>query len=103
MAAACRSEEHTSELQSLTNLVCRLLLEKNKEEQADQTAALAAEHTAKAMFEIVASQNGFATESTSAGRGRAPEICSGTTWSTRKLCWLTQATRPGSTSRGDYR
>src|SRR3989339_684414 len=24
----CRSEEHTSELQSLTNLVCRLLLEK---------------------------------------------------------------------------
>src|SRR5262249_61331088 len=25
-----RSEEHTSELQSLTNLVCRLLLEKNK-------------------------------------------------------------------------
>src|SRR5437016_11666522 len=26
-----RSEEHTSELQSLTNLVCRLLLEKNKE------------------------------------------------------------------------
>jgi len=26
---AYRSEEHTSELQSLTNLVCRLLLEKN--------------------------------------------------------------------------
>src|SRR5437016_258325 len=26
-----RSEEHTSELQSLTNLVCRLLLEKKKE------------------------------------------------------------------------
>src|SRR5437016_10902010 len=26
--SACRSEEHTSELQSLTNLVCRLLLEK---------------------------------------------------------------------------
>src|SRR5438046_5580488 len=24
----CRSEEHTSELQSLTNLVCRLLLDK---------------------------------------------------------------------------
>src|SRR5438093_6847180 len=31
--AAYRSEEHTSELQSLTNLVCRLLLEKkNKQE-----------------------------------------------------------------------
>src|ERR1019366_5034866 len=28
----CRSEEHTSELQSLTNLVCRLLLEKNRYE-----------------------------------------------------------------------
>src|SRR5258706_5633620 len=27
---AQRSEEHTSELQSLTNLVCRLLLEKKK-------------------------------------------------------------------------
>src|SRR5258706_4810846 len=32
-----RSEEHTSELQSLTNLVCRLLLEKKK-----NTAHLAA-------------------------------------------------------------
>src|SRR5438093_8100237 len=28
-----RSEEHTSELQSLTNLVCRLLLEKKKKRQ----------------------------------------------------------------------
>src|SRR5438093_3495431 len=28
-----RSEEHTSELQSLTNLVCRLLLEKKKTTQ----------------------------------------------------------------------
>src|SRR5258706_10789083 len=28
--ACVRSEEHTSELQSLTNLVCRLLLEKKK-------------------------------------------------------------------------
>src|SRR5262249_59812495 len=30
MCVAPRSEEHTSELQSLTNLVCRLLLEKKK-------------------------------------------------------------------------
>src|SRR5258706_8304431 len=30
VATAMRSEEHTSELQSLTNLVCRLLLEKKK-------------------------------------------------------------------------
>src|SRR2546430_9441140 len=31
LAAAVRSEEHTSELQSQSNLVCRLLLEKKKE------------------------------------------------------------------------
>src|SRR5262249_60697571 len=30
VAVDLRSEEHTSELQSLTNLVCRLLLEKKK-------------------------------------------------------------------------
>src|SRR2546430_11435822 len=30
VAAANRSEEHTSELQSQSNLVCRLLLEKKK-------------------------------------------------------------------------
>src|ERR1019366_10037068 len=33
-----RSEEHTSELQSLTNLVCRLLLEKKKN-RTQETAA----------------------------------------------------------------
>src|SRR5438093_2409795 len=31
-----RSEEHTSELQSLTNLVCRLLLEKKKKKRHKQ-------------------------------------------------------------------
>src|SRR2546427_5115351 len=31
--AAARSEEHTSELQSQSNLVCRLLLEKKKNKQ----------------------------------------------------------------------
>src|SRR5437016_11844842 len=31
-----RSEEHTSELQSLTNLVCRLLLEKKKEQKTTE-------------------------------------------------------------------
>src|SRR5437016_7583526 len=31
--AGVRSEEHTSELQSLTNLVCRLLLEKKKKKK----------------------------------------------------------------------
>src|SRR5262249_56824520 len=33
-----RSEEHTSELQSLTNLVCRLLLEKKKATTAREHA-----------------------------------------------------------------
>src|SRR5688572_30874792 len=32
----CRSEEHTSELQSQSNLVCRLLLEKKKKKKAKQ-------------------------------------------------------------------
>src|SRR2546427_4960391 len=32
---ASRSEEHTSELQSQSNLVCRLLLEKKKKTQLD--------------------------------------------------------------------
>src|SRR2546430_4218315 len=31
-----RSEEHTSELQSQSNLVCRLLLEKKKNKHADR-------------------------------------------------------------------
>src|SRR5438046_6959192 len=34
-----RSEEHTSELQSLTNLVCRLLLEKKKKTTPISTEA----------------------------------------------------------------
>src|SRR5437016_9656877 len=33
LAVIKRSEEHTSELQSLTNLVCRLLLEKKKKKK----------------------------------------------------------------------
>src|SRR2546430_7237909 len=35
-----RSEEHTSELQSQSNLVCRLLLEKKKKEHADSHTLL---------------------------------------------------------------
>src|SRR5262249_61272635 len=34
-----RSEEHTSELQSLTNLVCRLLLEKKKKKHTQPSIA----------------------------------------------------------------
>src|SRR5258705_10154942 len=36
-ASSARSEEHTSELQSLRHLVCRLLLEKKKIERAVRT------------------------------------------------------------------
>src|SRR5438046_4097563 len=39
--SAKRSEEHTSELQSLTNLVCRLLLEKKNQYEKSHTAASA--------------------------------------------------------------
>src|SRR3989339_359856 len=35
-----RSEEHTSELQSLTNLVCRLLLEKKRARSEEHTSEL---------------------------------------------------------------
>src|SRR5690242_20866088 len=35
----CRSEEHTSELQSHVNLVCRLLLEKKKKKTTKERSA----------------------------------------------------------------
>src|SRR5258706_4678709 len=38
LRASSRSEEHTSELQSLTNLVCRLLLEKKKKKTDERTS-----------------------------------------------------------------
>src|SRR2546427_4043776 len=40
-ASATRSEEHTSELQSQSNLVCRLLLEKKKTTLLDCLPAVA--------------------------------------------------------------
>src|SRR2546426_6845650 len=43
-----RSEEHTSELQSPCNLVCRLLLEKKKQEICDSSARGSAAQTAAA-------------------------------------------------------
>src|SRR2546422_4175111 len=36
-STSCRSEEHTSELQSRLHLVCRLLLEKKKNKTSDAT------------------------------------------------------------------
>src|SRR2546425_7145877 len=40
-----RSEEHTSELQSLAYLVCRLLLEKKKRKTSDQYFYLSGHYT----------------------------------------------------------
>src|SRR5690242_21169187 len=40
-APSARSEEHTSELQSHVNLVCRLLLEKKKNETRPECSPLA--------------------------------------------------------------
>src|SRR2546430_4183715 len=42
-----RSEEHTSELQSQSNLVCRLLLEKKKKTTQENSASV---HCAKSMI-----------------------------------------------------
>src|SRR5438093_8030881 len=41
-----RSEEHTCELQSLTNLVCRLLLEKKKQDTINKYIHTARKHQA---------------------------------------------------------
>src|SRR2546430_4993324 len=41
---AVRSEEHTSELQSQSNLVCRLLLEKKKEQAQGVLARVALQY-----------------------------------------------------------
>src|SRR5256885_12145525 len=46
----CRSEEHTSELQSPCNLVCRLLLEKKK--KTHETRLSAINHTARTSHHI---------------------------------------------------
>src|SRR2546430_8075631 len=63
-----RSEEHTSELQSQSNLVCRLLLEKKKNEQELEIAVILSEtyrqHTTdrhSAQHEIHDYQNTYST------------------------------------------
>src|SRR5438093_9171962 len=43
LVVVVRSEEHTSELQSLTNLVCRLLLEKKKKQTTKLNKHVAAQ------------------------------------------------------------
>src|SRR5437588_9804019 len=54
---ARRSEEHTSELQSHSDLVCRLLLEKKKK-------MIAARHTYPSLHPVHASEPGPARDST---------------------------------------
>src|SRR5438093_6087131 len=44
LRASERSEEHTSELQSLTNLVCRLLLEKKKKNKKKKRKTTTTNH-----------------------------------------------------------
>src|SRR2546421_4417962 len=46
VALSLRSEEHTSELQSRSDLVCRLLLEKKKNNRIDLWIVSANEHLA---------------------------------------------------------
>src|SRR5438093_7112765 len=48
----CRSEEHTSELQSLTNLVCRLMLE-NKQETSDVNSLRVMEEGLCQLYRII--------------------------------------------------
>src|SRR2546430_3353785 len=45
---ARRSEEHTSELQSQSNLVCRLLLEKKKKHRPNRPGHLVSHHREQA-------------------------------------------------------
>src|ERR1019366_9751226 len=51
LLAAYRSEEHTSELQSLTNLVCRLLLEKKKNIKSHHNNPHPPTHQSKQLYE----------------------------------------------------
>src|SRR2546430_2974058 len=62
-----RSEEHTSELQSQSNLVCRLLLEKKKTRHCTSHCSTRGHSLA----------NGTPTRSKTRGRWRAPMASSG--------------------------
>src|SRR5687767_15558985 len=52
---ADRSEEHTSELQSLAYLVCRLLLEKKKKKKDKRTISMSQSHSIHQTLNINAS------------------------------------------------
>src|SRR5256886_6189870 len=55
-AAPPRSEEHTSELQSQSNLVCRLLLEKKKKTKDVEHSLVLIKHT---LFKIVSTSHRY--------------------------------------------
>src|SRR5258707_5200953 len=49
----CRSEEHTSELQSRQYLVCRLLLEKKKKQKTEAKKGIIGRHLSSLRYRIV--------------------------------------------------
>src|SRR5258706_1468235 len=57
-----RSEEHTSELQSLTNIVCRLLLEKKKKHMPYSAPAPACRTTDRPAYSPKPSSRGTSDE-----------------------------------------
>src|SRR5262245_64197204 len=56
-SSTLRSEEHTSELQSLRHLVCRLLLEKKKKKKKKQGSKDTQEHTQNTKHTADAAKN----------------------------------------------
>src|SRR5438046_3765699 len=53
LGAKYRSEEHTSELQSLTNLVCRLLLEKKKKRKKKDSTPTTKQHDKRKEVDLI--------------------------------------------------
>src|ERR1035438_4977543 len=72
--AAPRSEEHTSELQSLRHLVCRLLLEKKKNQHPLTNAVNTSRYTSAQRLTLVeregAQRSGYALQCT-----QVPTVC----------------------------
>src|ERR1035438_8825920 len=84
-----RSEEHTSELQSLRHLVCRLLLEKKKRERVENTST-----RNLPLFRHLGL--GVRDRSASAARGEAGEVVTANTRPLRPR----RGTAPAGPARG---
>src|SRR5688572_32111424 len=71
-----RSEEHTSELQSQSNLVCRLLLEKKKRDQGERqfrrTVDACADIDDRYLLGLLCLRRGAKTQSRTLGLGGSP-------------------------------